>query len=340
MKFARLLFMIFILTPLALVQNLAALAFASGMGWVDGAPEDKKIGYIIGGVIVVLISNRIIDFARYGLAGAFEIQNVLFWFIDIPLSMVRLPLQLISDVLGIVALFTDLEMAPRGEATLEVNGFFNCALRHFLQIDADNSNFRRKQAEREQREIASNDASEYKWQNVRFQFWLWVKTMLHGGAFIIWVAYTAYEHSWSYINEPGWDVIAMFATFAVLILLYVILCVRTAAEKGINGVGEYYENERITKVTFEESFWTNDIVAREKVIQEEGWKSYFTFPMIIYFIFGTAMFIPQTVALIIAIAVPPYSAILPLRNTDVNYDNLEFLDKITLFLFGFVRNIY
>ena len=335
-----LLLSLFILTPLALLQTAAGSMFFASI-FKPELVGDMAWLWAIGLGLAIIILNRIVDAIRFGLGGTGNNEDILFWILDIPMAVLRLPLQIITDVCCILALFGIVDLSVHYAATFEYDGFVNVFLSHYLQIRVDSSAHweRRKQNERnrEREATPSIDATEYKWQNFRYQLKLWIFTVLHSLPFILVMAIYGLDHAFWYIDDP-WSGIVQLVLIVALVLIYGYFGIGSAVYKGINVDVGYYEDTRITRVTYEESLIFNELVRNEKVIQEEGWKTIISFPTIIYLVFAGIMFIPQTIALIISLVVPPYSAILPCRNCDVSKSQLGFLDRITLFLFGFIRN--
>ncbi len=330
MTFKKFLLLIFVLIPLSAVQSFAALmgiaAFFIGN---NGEPE---ILYGVIAVIVLLFVNNIMYYARYDGFG-----NILFWLLDIPLAVLRLPLTILSLILAFLSLFTNLSVDPQYDPSMEYDGVKGFIFYHYLMLDVDTSAHHRRVKRREERAKPSSDPMTYKLQNIWWQIKVLFLTLLHSFGAV-------FGFLWS-LEQAG-SGISNFHLFGGLIgmilsvLGYIYFCVASGVCKGLKGVDEWYDNETVTRVSVEYSWWENDYVAKEKVVKQAGWRASFTPGMIVYMLLGWFWFIPQLITVIIAILTPLNAPIFPCRGKDINFYSLSFKDKVLFFLFGFVTEFY
>lgn len=156
MSFGHFLLMLFVLTPISAVQTGAAATFLAFMNGSFQAADGNNVWPMIICAIVVLVANHISDLIRYG-----EQPSILLFLTDIPLSIVRLPLQVISIIMGVIGMDID----PRYKPDYEFDGLKNLLLKHYLQLSTISDHYfktQKKEKERERNFAASSDPSIYK----------------------------------------------------------------------------------------------------------------------------------------------------------------------------------
>lgn len=330
MTFKKFLILIFVLIPLSAVQSIASLMgiFAFFVG-NNGEPE---IFYGVIALIVTLFVNNIMYSVRYD-----GFDNFLFWLLDIPLAVLRLPLTLISLVLAIVSLFTRLWVDPQREPSMEYDGIKGFIFYHYLMVSVDTSAHDRRVRHREQRAQPSSDPMTYKLQNIWWQIKILFLTLLHSVGAVAGFLWCL-EQAGSGISD--FHLFGGLIGMLLCVLAYIYFCVASGVCKGLKGVDEWYDNETVTRVKIEYSWWENDYVAREKVVKAAGWRTSFTPGMIVYMLLGWFWFIPQLITVVIAILTPIDAPIFPCRGRDINFASLSFKDKVLFFLFGFITEFY
>lgn len=316
--------MLFVLTPISAVQTGAAATFIAYMNDSFHAP-DGKVWPMIVCAIVVLVANHISDLIRYG-----EQPSILLFLTDIPLSIIRLPLQIISIVLGVIGMDID----PRYKPDYEFDGFKNLLLKHYLQLSTISDHYfktQKKEKERERKFAASSDPGVYKGQNIAWQFGLWIQSFLHSICFFVPLVNFLMHVAPS--DLPDWvDIVA----YIVMILFYLYMCLVTGAGKGFNLADEWYDNTEVTEVSYE---WKNHIKnweRKEKVVSEPGWRIDLRPITFFYWLTGWLWFIPQTITLILAIVIPAGARVLPCRAVDVNFKSVGVGNRILHALFGII----
>ncbi len=324
MTFKKFLLMLFVLTPLAAVQTVAA-----GMALIAFFISPNILIGVIG-LAVTFFVNTMTYYARYG-----GFDNILFWILDLPLAVLRLPLTIIADILAIFSLFTDLRVDPNNLPDLQIDGFKGYLFLHYLMLSVDTSAHDRRVRRREQRAEASDDPRRYKLQNIWWQIKILFLTLLHSvgavAAFLF-----ALENAGSGISDA--HLIGGFIGMVATVIVYLVLAFISGSLKGLRGTDEWYDNETVVKVSAEYSWWRDEYVAKEKVVKEAGWRHSLTPGMIVYMLLGWLWVIPQAITVVIAILTPPYSRILPCRGCDINFDSLSFTDRVLHFLFGFITD--
>lgn len=317
------LIMFFVLTPIAAIQT----AVAGTTLFAILIPGEYNWIYIIVGVILTILLNMLTYRIRYD-----DPPNIFFFILDVPLAVLRLPLQLISDVLLVISWFTRLRVDPQCKSYYEFDGIKNMILLHYLQFKIeDYGKHYREVKRREARKKPSKDPREYKMQNIWHQLVTWIFTLIHSVGVCI-----ALACIWDYAGQYDHSLLGVLLALAVTLAVYIYFAIASGVMKGMRGADEWYDNETVTRVTIEYDWWRDEYKPESKVIKEAGWRTELTPGMIIYIILGLLWVIPQTITLIIAIVTPPGSAILPCRGTDLGYDGLSFKNKFTLFFFGFI----
>lgn len=325
MGFGYFLLMLFVLTPISAIQTGAAATFLAFMNGNFQAADGNNIWPMIICAVVVLVANHISDLIRYG-----EQPSILLFLTDIPLSIVRLPLQVISIVLGVIGMDID----PRSKPSLDFDAPKDFFLKHYLQLSISSDYYfkkQRKEKERERKFAASSDPSVYKGQNIGWQLGLWIQSFLHSICFFV--------PLYSFLNYvlpndlPEWvDIVA----FIVMIIFYLFMCMITASKKGFYLADEWYDNTEVTEVSYE---WKNHIKnweRKERVVSEPGWRIEFTPMMFFYWFTGWIWVIPQTVTLILAIIIPAGARVLPCRAVDVDFRRVGLGNRIIHALFGVI----
>ncbi len=324
MSFGHFLLMLFVLTPISAVQTGAAATFLAFMNDSFHAP-DGKVWPMIVCAIVVLVANHISDLVRYG-----EQPSILLFLTDIPLSVLRLPLQVISIVLGVIGVNID----PRYKPSLDFDAPKDFFLKHYLQLSISSDYYFKKQKKEKERErnfAASSDPVVYKGQNIKWQLGLWIQSFFHSIFFFV-LLYNLLNYVLT-DDLPDWVDIA---AFIVAILFYLYMCLVTGAGKGFNLADEWYDNTEVTEVSYE---WKNHIKnweRKERVVSEPGWRIELTPVTFFYWLTGWLWVIPQTVTLILAIIIPAGARILPCRAVDVDFRRVGFGNRILHALFGVI----
>lgn len=326
MTFKKFLILIFVLIPLSAVQSLAA--FFAIAAFFIGNNGEPQILYGIIAVAVILIANNIMYHVRYDGGG-----NFLLWLLDIPLALLRLPLTLLSFILSIFSLFTPLYVDPQYEKSMSYYGVKASIFMHYLMVSVDTSAHDRRVKRREERAEPSRDPGTYKLQNIWWQIKILFLTLLHSFGAVAGFLFSL-EHAGS--GSGGWHFWGGLIGMIVSVLAYLYFSIASGVCKGLRGVDEWYDNETVTRVSVEYSWWENDYVAKEKVVKEAGWRASLTPGMIIYMLLGWFWFIPQLITVIIAIVTPTYAPIFPCRGRDINFYALSFKDQVCFFLFGFI----
>ena len=167
-------------------------------------------------------------------------------------------------------------------------------------------------------------------QNIRWQLKLWIYTLLHSAPvyFAIWYFFLSSEEMFLFL---------LIAT-PIALAVYILLCSKTAELKGIRMSNTYYDNRRITEIRYEYNSWNEEWDRSEHVVQEPGYKGFFSIRFVLYLLTGWAWILPQTVTLIIALVTPPDAPILPCRAVDLAGTRLSLVDKILHAAFGFILN--
>ena len=326
MSVRKLMLMIFVLTPLAAIQTVMAgmfLNFAFG----EGAESDSAFGLIILSVVLILATNLAIHKIRYN---ALE-DHVLLFIVDFFFAPLRLPLQLISDVLGVISVITDrFEMDPRDEPDLEHDGFFGFIIIHFLALRPSAASSWRRSERRERELEPSSDPREYKWQNVRWQLKLWFFTFLHS-------AFTILPALYFLLAEMWMIKLGIFGIILIILLpiVYLLLCWYTAEIRCIRTTNQYYDNRRITHTTYEWNDWTEEWNS-SSYTTEPGWRGFFSIRIVLYILTGWFWIIPQTLTVLIAILMPAGKVILPCRSIDINKGRLPFYERFLHDFFGVI----
>lgn len=154
----KLLFMVLVLTPLAAVQSLMGAYFImlfTGNGQIMGDDIfDMILPVIIFGAILIG-ANWLVLLIRFS-----SQDSIIYHILEFLISPLRLPLQLVSDVLAIVALFKDIDVCPRNEPVISVDGFWDAFLIFTLEYQPGGKEdsqdmFDRKERARERRRATS-----------------------------------------------------------------------------------------------------------------------------------------------------------------------------------------
>lgn len=324
MSFGHFLLMLFVLTPISAVQTGAAATFIAFMNGSFQA-ADGIVWPMIICAIVVLVANHISDLIRYG-----EQPSILLFLTDIPLSIVRLPLQVISIIMGVIGMDID----PRHKPNYEFDGLKNLLLKHYLQLSTISDHYfktQKKEKERERNFAASSDPSIYKGQNIKYQLGLWIQSFLHSIFFFV-LLYNFVN----YVLTDGLPDWAYIVAFIVMILFYLYMCLVTGAKKGFTLADEWYDNTEITEVSYE---WRNHIrnwERKERVVSEPGWRIDLKPITFFYWLTGWLWVIPQTITLILAIIIPAGARVVACRAVDVDFRRVGFGNRILHALFGII----
>ncbi len=336
MGFLRFLQFLFVLIPLYAVQSVCGAIAYTGIFGLYMGDNENAIWMLIGGIIGVLITISITNIIRYE-----EIPSIILWLLEFVLSPLSIIFMAITFILVILSWFTDVSVDSKYVPDISSTGFWPAFLLHFFMYSGalsagwDRMDKKRKKAE------ASDDPAVYKWQNVRHQLLIWFFTLLHSVFVLFFVPLGGIDIVTEVFFDNDWDVYKLLyenqlIVFIICILIYLVFAFLTAGMKGVDGMGRYYEDTEITEVSYHWRSHINNWEEKREVVQEAGWKVFLKPGMIIYWLFGAVMFIPQTIALIIAIVTPPNSSILPCRIYDINPNHLSFKDRFLHFLFGFV----
>ncbi len=317
--------MLFVLTPIAAVETVLAGLLISV--FVDPAMAAQGFGPVILCVVGIVGLTVLTHWIRYG-EDAFS--SPIAMVLDIPFAIIRLPLQLISVILGIISFFnSDLEVDPKNYPEMEQDGFFGVLFIHFLQIEPP-SFYSRAVNDAYFRDLEpSDDPREYKWENFRFQLKLWFVTLLHSGLYIPLILWM--------ITEEGMNTLGLFIfpIFIIIPVVYFLSCLKGAEMRAITTHDEYYDRTSTTHSYYEYSEEQNRYLKTYETTIGPGWRSIISVPFLLFLITGVLWIIPQTIAVIIALVTPPNAPILPCRRKDVDIRSLGLLDRILLLLFGF-----
>lgn len=129
---STLLLSLVILTPLAAVQTFCAAGLIS-MIMEIAEYGTSGAGDIVGIVMLALVLvgvNKLVCLIRFG-----KRHGKAFYVLDFIFAVLRLPCQLITDVLAFLALFLDIDVCPRNEPDFEIDGLFDYITIYFLQYE-------------------------------------------------------------------------------------------------------------------------------------------------------------------------------------------------------------
>lgn len=325
MKVSHFLLMLFGLTPIAAVETVLAGVLISV--FVDPSMAGSGFGPVILCVVGILGLTVLTHWIRYG-EDAFS--SPIFMVIDIPFAIIRLPLQLISVILGIISFFNgSLEVDPKNYPEMERDGFLGVLFIHFLQIEppsaytsaVNDAYFRDREP--------SDDPHEYKWENFRYQLKLWFVTLLHSGIYIPLILWM--------ITDEGMKALGffIFPIFILIAVVYFLSCFKGAEMRAITTHDEYYDRTSTRHTYYEYSEEQDRYLKTGDYTIGPGWRSIISVPFLLFLVTGVLWIIPQTIAVIIALVTPPNAPILPCRRKDVDIRSLGLLDRILLLLFGF-----
>lgn len=325
MKGSHFALMLFVLTPIAAAETVFGVLLINC--FVDPKLAADGFGAIILSVIGIIGLTVLTHWIRYG---EDMFSNPFLMVVDIPFAVIRLPLQLISVILGIISFFNDnLEVNPKKFPEMDSDGFFGFLFIHFLQSEPPSSYSGMVYSDLGE---ASDDAREYKWQAFRHHLKLWVITLLHSGLYIpliLWV-----------ISDEGIKTVGIFfiPIFIIIPVVYFLSCVKAAELRAFNTHDEYYDRTSTRYRYYEYSEEQDQYLKTGDYTIGPGWRSIISIPFLLYLITGIVWFIPQTIALIISLVTPPNAPILPVRHKDVDTTDLGFVERILFTLFGFIFN--
>ncbi len=122
---------VFVLTPLAAVQTFLGAGIisiiltikAGDFSGSDFMPALLAVAALVG-------VNKLVCLVRYGRGHSFS-----FYILDFIFSPLRLPLQIITDVMALIAIFADIDVCPRNEPDIKIDGLFDYITIYFLQYE-------------------------------------------------------------------------------------------------------------------------------------------------------------------------------------------------------------
>ena len=324
MTFKTYAFMAFLLTPIALIQNVFAYMFIHFAFFEDSF---EQFGMVIFAIIVVLLLELLLLKLRFKeLADCFYI-----FLIDLPFAIVRLPLQLIANTIALVAFFKDIDVDPTEMPDLEFHGIIGYFT--ILLFQTESHEIGRAHRERQERDAeASDDPREYKWQAFFFHLKLWFITLFHSA--LLWglVFYFCY-------SPPVLEVIGLVGAIVIPFLALVIFGAslgKAISMRQIRETNDYYDNTTTTTKYYEWNEEEDEIIERGTYTRGPGWRSFFSIQVVLFSLTSPLWIVPQTIAVLVALLVPPDFVILSVRHQDINKQRQPLYNKILHDLFGFI----
>lgn len=319
------LYMIFVLTPLALIQNFFAAFFV----WMVSEFKWENIGGMIFILLVVLALELLILKLRFK-----DLEEcVAIFFIDIPFTIIKLPLQLIANTLALIAFFNhNIEVDPNDRPSFEYDGIWGFITLNFFQVQQSSDTYAMHQEAIRRDAEPSDDPREYKWQTFRWNLKLWFMTFLHSG--LLWLPLLLFAFS-----EVGIKTITIFGTLAICILgpiLYLLIAWKTAEMRCIRTSNTWYDNTSTTYSYYEYSEDDDRYISTGSYTVGPGYRGSLSIAVVLYLITGLLWIVPQTIALILSLVLPGGWVILPVRHQDINKAHQPLYNRILHDLFGII----
>lgn len=322
---------VFVLTPLAVIQTVCAVMLV----YAPICMKDGVIGVMLVSVLLLLLVNKIVRLIRFGTG-----TSMIYIILDFITAALRLPLQLISNLLAFIAIFTHWNVDARNEPSIEIDGILDSICIYLLEFEFGMApRIEVKKQKNNGPQIYPTDSDEvkaqksfaylksYKWKNVRYQFKLLLLTLLHSWIAVL-ILFLAIEDL-----EMFLQIIIVLVAFCA----YIWLCMATATMKDVEMDYDYYDPVTKTELTFDAAdvLKGGDIKpVKTKVISKAGMKNKFTIRMILYFIFGMLIHINQFIIFVLALLIPAGKKVLPCRAKDIEFESYG--AKLLHFFFGFI----